>query len=377
MNNKLAENIRAFRKEKGLTQEQLAEVFGVTVGAVHKWEAGMSTPDISLIMDIADFFDTSMDVLTGFEVRDNSAKVLAKRLRRMTDSMDPNGPAEAEKALKKYPNSFSIVYECAYLYRAFGSMFKINLDYNMRAKDLYEQALKLVSQNTDPGIDETALYGQLALVYLCMGDIDKSIELYKAHNAFGIYNNDLAYLMTMKGEYEEADIYFSYEFLGQIGKRINLIIHRAHYYILNNDLDQARAIIELGMNEIKQLRKSEKSMFLDRIDCIYHVGMAYVELMSKNENESTALLKKAKKIAERFDKNPDFDSRNIPFVSLNEKLVAYDTSGETGIEIIENTIKELKSPKLEKIWKSVQKGGSPNERQNERNKEKQKAERKE
>ena len=128
MNNKLAENIRAFRKEKGLTQEQLAEVFGVTVGAVHKWEAGMSTPDISLIMDIADFFDTSMDVLTGFEVRDNSAKVLAKRLRRMTDSMDPNGPAEAEKALKKYPNNFSIVYECAYLYRAFGSMFKINLD---------------------------------------------------------------------------------------------------------------------------------------------------------------------------------------------------------------------------------------------------------
>ena len=36
---RLAENIRAFRKQKQLTQEQLAEVLGVTVGAVYKWEA--------------------------------------------------------------------------------------------------------------------------------------------------------------------------------------------------------------------------------------------------------------------------------------------------------------------------------------------------
>ena len=39
---KLSENIRKFRKERGLTQEQLAEVLGVTVGAVYKWEAGDS-----------------------------------------------------------------------------------------------------------------------------------------------------------------------------------------------------------------------------------------------------------------------------------------------------------------------------------------------
>ena len=36
---RLAENIRAFRKARGLTQEQLSEVLGVTVGAVYKWEA--------------------------------------------------------------------------------------------------------------------------------------------------------------------------------------------------------------------------------------------------------------------------------------------------------------------------------------------------
>ncbi len=62
---KLADNIRAFRKQRSLTQEQLAEVLGVTVGAVYKWEAKLSQPELTMIMIMADFFDTSVDVLLG------------------------------------------------------------------------------------------------------------------------------------------------------------------------------------------------------------------------------------------------------------------------------------------------------------------------
>ena len=42
MNISLSENIRSLRKERKLTQEQLAEVLGVTTGAVYKWESGVS-----------------------------------------------------------------------------------------------------------------------------------------------------------------------------------------------------------------------------------------------------------------------------------------------------------------------------------------------
>ena len=123
MNNNLSANIRKFRKERGLTQEQLAEVFSVTVGAVHKWEAGICNPDLSIIFEMADFFDISLDVLTGFEVRDNRITILSKRLRKMTDAKDPDAISEAEKALKKYPHSFAIVIECAFVYSSFGTMF--------------------------------------------------------------------------------------------------------------------------------------------------------------------------------------------------------------------------------------------------------------
>ena len=65
MNILLGENIRKLRKSQGLTQEQLAEVLGVTPGAVYKWEAKLSVPDINPILELARFFDTSVDVMMG------------------------------------------------------------------------------------------------------------------------------------------------------------------------------------------------------------------------------------------------------------------------------------------------------------------------
>ena len=67
MHIKLTENIKKFRKQNGFTQEQLAEALGVTVGAVYKWEAGLSSPELKLMMEIADLFEISTDTLLGFD----------------------------------------------------------------------------------------------------------------------------------------------------------------------------------------------------------------------------------------------------------------------------------------------------------------------
>ena len=52
----LAENIRAFRKKRSLTQEQLSEALGVSAGAVYKWEAKISIPELELIIQMTDCF---------------------------------------------------------------------------------------------------------------------------------------------------------------------------------------------------------------------------------------------------------------------------------------------------------------------------------
>ncbi len=64
---KLAENLQLLRKEKGLTQEALAEVFGVTPQSVSKWELGLSCPDIMILPEIAEFYRVSIDELMGYK----------------------------------------------------------------------------------------------------------------------------------------------------------------------------------------------------------------------------------------------------------------------------------------------------------------------
>lgn len=60
---KIGSNIAALRKEKGITQEELANALGVSAQAVSKWENNSSCPDVSLLTDIADYFGVTVDAL--------------------------------------------------------------------------------------------------------------------------------------------------------------------------------------------------------------------------------------------------------------------------------------------------------------------------
>ena len=100
MENLVADQIRFYRRQEGLTQEQLAEAMGVSVAAVSKWEQGQSLPEIPMLMELADFFDLSVDALLGYRLRSNDRKSISERLKvlRREDRYD-EGLAEAEMAL--------------------------------------------------------------------------------------------------------------------------------------------------------------------------------------------------------------------------------------------------------------------------------------
>ena len=60
--NQIGQRIKQFRKQNGLTQEKLADYLGVTDKAVSKWECGLTTPDLALIMPLARILHVSADV---------------------------------------------------------------------------------------------------------------------------------------------------------------------------------------------------------------------------------------------------------------------------------------------------------------------------
>ena len=64
---KLSENILRMRREKKITQEELADFIGVTKASVSKWETRQSMPDIMLLPQLASFFQVTVDELLGYE----------------------------------------------------------------------------------------------------------------------------------------------------------------------------------------------------------------------------------------------------------------------------------------------------------------------
>ena len=242
----LAENIRAFRKERSLTQEQLSEALGVTAGAVYKWEAKLSIPELELIIQMADFFDTSVDVLLGYEVKDNRLEATVKRLQEYRRSKDWDGLAEAEKALKKYPHSFQIVNASAALYRAFGFESGDKALFH-RALELLEQSRLLLSQNEDPQISEQTIYGRIAQTYLGLGETDKAIELWKTHNADGVFSPQIGHILAQNDQVEEAEPFLSEALTKLLSNLVNTIVGYMNVYMKRGDQASTQAILSWGV----------------------------------------------------------------------------------------------------------------------------------
>lgn len=67
---KIGHFLRGLRNEKGLTQEQLAEALGVSNRSVSRWENGNNLPDLSLLIEIAKYFEVEIDELLDGERKD-------------------------------------------------------------------------------------------------------------------------------------------------------------------------------------------------------------------------------------------------------------------------------------------------------------------
>ena len=348
----LAENIRAFRKERSLTQEQLAEALGVTAGAVYKWEAKLSIPELELIIQMADFFDTSVDVLLGYEVKDNRLETTVKRLQEYRRSKDWDGLAEAEKALKKYPHSFQIVSESAALYRAFGfdsgdkALFR-------RALELLEQSRLLLPQNEDPQISEQTIYGRLAQTYLGLGETDKAIELWKTHNADGLYSPKIGHILAQSDHIEEAVPFLSEALLKLVSDLITTIMGYMNVYFHRGDYASCQAILGWGIELLLGLRKAGKPNYFDRVSAALLAALAGSQFLSGQGDEARDTLIKAKELAAFFDAAPSYDESDIRFISRIEGASAHDDMGATAMDGVELAVSQFENEDFTGLWSAV------------------------
>lgn len=104
----IAENIVRLRREKKMTQENLAEFIGVTKASVSKWETGQSMPDVMLLPGLAAFFDVTVDELIGY--RPNLSKEQIQKLYQEFAAGFAAGPFE--EAMEKTQAYVKRYYSC-------------------------------------------------------------------------------------------------------------------------------------------------------------------------------------------------------------------------------------------------------------------------
>lgn len=79
-----SKNLKEFRQQKGLTQEELAERLHVVRQTVSKWEKGLSVPDARLLIRVAEVFETSVGTLLGGPVElPDDKDIVAEKLEQL------------------------------------------------------------------------------------------------------------------------------------------------------------------------------------------------------------------------------------------------------------------------------------------------------
>jgi len=110
--NNFGETLKKLRKQKDMTQEQLAEYVNISPQSVSKWETNLTLPDITIIPILANIFDVSADVLLGIDITLKNERI-EKIEKEASNYLFTGQYEEAEKilrgALKEYPNSYKLM----------------------------------------------------------------------------------------------------------------------------------------------------------------------------------------------------------------------------------------------------------------------------
>ena len=160
--------IKKYRRERDMTQEQLAEYLRVSVSAVSQWESGKTAPDLSVIPAICNLFGISADELLGID-REHKQEKIDEILENASRYSDRGYMTEAEKVLesglREYPDSYDLMHQ---------------LMHNKFGQGNYDEAIRLGTRILKECTDDSTREGArqiLCYAYKSKGELDKALEI--------------------------------------------------------------------------------------------------------------------------------------------------------------------------------------------------------
>ena len=194
MNLRIGENLKRLRREKDLTQEELAAHLGISFQAISKWERGESYPDITILPALSNYFKISIDELVGMEeIRrtEEYEKINEKWLKNRNANKHKENVKLMKDSLKFFPNDALLLVQLSSSLERLDGTDKEKTQYLRESIAVQEQILR----GEDSEVRNATLYN-ICFAYWKNGEPEKAInQAKKLSNFYKSRENALVYFL--------------------------------------------------------------------------------------------------------------------------------------------------------------------------------------
>lgn len=254
----IGEVILRLRKQKGLTQEQLANFVGVSTPAVSKWESGISYPDITMLPVLARFFSVTIDEILDYKkslTDEEVNNILIECQNEFNNKGLEQGICLCEKYINKHYSNYSLklsissIITLQYVIEKGEEGSKESFE---RTREIYEDVIKNCN---DTKLVQMALV-QLGTGYFSLKDNENALKMFNKIEKVDLdVDNMIAMVYISEKKFEEARKMLQYKLLKNINEILLSISNISQSYV-EDDLSLAEKYMKL-LNDISNVFEKE------------------------------------------------------------------------------------------------------------------------
>ncbi len=310
MDYNLGEKLKYLRKKRDLTQEQLAELLGISFQAVSKWETNTSTPDISMFPILANFYGVTTDELLGVDITKRDMRV--KEYYRESDELYKSWKlAEMvelhRKACAEFPGNLELRYSLAWTLGQAQHVIRTKKENLEEAIDICNM---IMANSSDVDLRLKTL-SELCYLHHWNGN-DKKAEKYA----------DQLPELTQTKRYLIGRLNLKHGEESQSYCRNSIAVYYdAMREVIENLADdtelnpETRIALNKQLLEIQAIIFGEDILFEHFNAMLYCREIAKLYLLDNNIDKALLYLDKAYDHAEKFDTYPDNSEYSSPMMS--------------------------------------------------------------
>ena len=263
LNITISENILKLRQERKITQEELAAFLGITKASVSKWETSQSFPDITLLPQIAIYFDVTIDELIGYKPQLSTEQIrsiyknLAKDFTKLPfhEVMD-----KSKKLVREYYSCYSFLLQIGVLWLNHFMLAAEEEGKLKILKDIYELCNHISNKSNDVGIASDARVLK-AIVNLQMNKPNEAIAILEPINDPKRFSTHTDTMLTQ-----------AYQMIGDKGKAVSfnqIKIFSNLLSLVNNSMSYLYINMEnkeIGEETIRRIAQVIKAYDLDNLN---------------------------------------------------------------------------------------------------------------